>query len=389
MTLGSSGHRLRQLSVVPALTLALLCAAAGPAAAAAAPTPSAPSPAPKAGPRVTFGIGPAGPERADERPFLAYGVTPGSQVMDHVAVVNQSDVPLTLLVYAGDGLNAEGGGLDITKRADRNVDLGAWVTLGKAATSGRLDPTSRSATTVTVPPQDKKTGRGTVIVPVRFAVPADASPGDHVGGIAVSLVSRGNNRSSQNLELEQRVVARVYLRVAGPLRPKLSVDVLDASYAGQGRLGRTGTVRLTYRIANDGNTRLGASSRVDVAGLFGVAARIADGAVVDELVPGGEAVLTTLVENVPPLGLVDAAVTVRAVPPPGGALTPAPEVTASTRLLVLTWQLRALLALLLLAVLAVVVLLRRRRRARWRPGPAEPYPSGPTGSRRAAAATRK
>ena len=387
MTLGFSGHRLRRLSLVLALASALLCAAAGPAAAAAAPAPSAPAPAAKAGPRVTFGIGPAGPERADERPFLAYGVTPGSQLMDHVAVVNQSDVPLTLLVYAGDGLNAEGGGLDITKRADRNVDLGAWVTLGKAASSGRLDPTSRSTTTVTVPPQNAKTGAGTVIVPLRFAVPADASPGDHVGGIAVSLLSRGNNRSSQNLELEQRVVTRVYLRVAGPLRPKLSVDVLDASYAGQGRLGRTGTVRLTYRIANEGNTRLGASSRVDVAGLFGVAERTAGG-VVDELVPGGEAVLTTLVQGVPPVGLADADITVRAVAPPGGRLTPAPEAAASTRLPVLTWQLGALLALLLLAALAVVLLLRRRRRARSRRGLAEPYQSEPPGSRRTAAVSR-
>jgi len=387
MTLGFSGHRLRRFSLVPALACALLCAAAGPAAAAAAPAPSAPAPAAKAGPRVTFGIGPAGPERADERPFLAYGVTPGSQLMDHVAVVNQSAVPLTLLVYAGDGLNAEGGGLDITKRADRNVDLGAWVTLGKAASSGRIDPTSRSTMTVTVPPQNAKTGAGTVIVPVRFAVPADASPGDHVGGIAVSLLSRGNSRSSQNLELEQRVVTRIYLRVAGPLRPKLSVDVLDVSYAGQGRLGRTGTVRLTYRIANEGNTRLGASSRVVVAGLFGVAERTAGG-VVDELVPGGEAVLTTFVEGVPPVGLADADITVRAVPPPGGRLTPAPEAAASTRLLVLTWQLGALLAMLLLAALAVVLLLRRRRRARSRRGLVEPHQSEPPGSRRTAAVSR-
>ena len=90
MMLGPLVHRLRRLALTPVLVSALLCAAASPAAAAAAPAPSAPSPAVKTGPRVTFGIGPAGPERADARPFLAYGVTAGSQLMDHVAVVNQA-----------------------------------------------------------------------------------------------------------------------------------------------------------------------------------------------------------------------------------------------------------------------------------------------------------
>ena len=159
---------------------------------------------------ITFGIGPAGPERPDQRPYLEYGVQPGSVVLDHVAVVNQSDVPLTLAVYPGDAINSEGGGLDITQRAQRNQDLGSWVTLGRAVASSTPDPTSRSQTTVTVPPQSARTGRGTVIVPVRIAVPADAGPGDHVGGIATALLSRGANPTSQNIDLEQRVVTRAH-----------------------------------------------------------------------------------------------------------------------------------------------------------------------------------
>ena len=331
---------------------------------------------------VTFGIGPAGPERPDQRPYLEYGVQPGSVVLDHVAVVNQSTVPLTLAVYPGDAVNSDSGGLDITQRAQRNRDLGAWVTVGKAVAGGKIDPTSRSQTTVTVPPQSARAGRGTVIVPVRIAVPADAAPGDHVGGIATALLARGASPTSQNIDLEQRVVARVYLRVAGPLAPELSVDVLDAEYAAGPGLGTAGSVRMSYRITNSGNVRLGAASRVDVRGPFGLGGRSVEGQVVDELVPGGSAVLTATLADVWPTIRTNARVVVRAVPAPGSDLPDTDVATVRAGVWSVTWQ--QAVALLLLLGLLVLVLLRRRRRRRpgtparhGRPG-GGPEGAGPT-----------
>ena len=355
----------RRLLLIGA-ALALVAGAAAPGAAAAAERSSSAGRAVQDKGLVTFGIGPAGPERPDQRPYLEYGVQPGSVVLDHVAVVNQSDVPLTLAVYPGDAINSEGGGLDITQRAQRNQDLGSWVTLGNAVTSGRLDPTSRSQTTVTVPPQSARTGRGTVIVPVRIAVPADAGPGDHVGGIATALLSRGANPTSQNIDLEQRVVARVYVRVAGPLAPELSVEVLNAEYVGGPALGTAGTARITYRITNSGNVRLGAESRVDVRGPFGFAGRSVKGETVGELVPGGSAVLTATVADVRPLIRTSTRVVVRAVPAPGAELPDTAVATARDGLWSVTWQ-QAVALVLLLALLALGLLLRRRRRRR-RPG---------------------
>lgn len=338
--------------------LALVVGAGAPGAAAAAERSSSAGRVVQDKGLVTFGIGPAGPERPDQRPYLEYGVQPGSVVLDHVAVVNQSEVPLTLAVYPGDAINSEGGGLDITQRAQRNQDLGAWVTLGRAVAGGTLDPTSRSQTSVTVPPQSSRTGRGTVIVPVRIAVPADAGPGDHVGGIATALLSRGANPTSQNIDLEQRVVARIYVRVAGPLAPALSVEVLDADYVGGAGLGAAGTARVTYRITNSGNVRLGAASRVDVRGPFGFAGRSVENQTVGELVPGGSAVLTATVPDVWPLIRTSARVVVRAVPAPGAELPDTDVVTARDGLWSVTWQQAVALGLLLLLVL--LVLLRRR-----------------------------
>ena len=347
---------------------ALVAGAAAPGGAAAAERSSPAGRVVQDKNLVTFGIGPSGPERPDQRPYLEYGVQPGSVVLDHVAVVNQSEVPLTLAVYPGDAINSEGGGLDITQRAQRNQDLGSWVTVGKAAAGGTLDPTSRSQTTVTVPPQSARTGRGTVVVPVRIAVPADAAPGDHVGGIATALLSRGANPTSQNIDLEQRVVARVYVRVAGPLEPGLSVDVLDADYTGGPGLGTAGTVRMTYRITNSGNVRLGAASRVDVRGPFGLGGRSVEAQAVGELVPGGSAILTATVTDVWPTIRSSARVLVRAVPAPGAELPDTDVATARAGLWSVTWQQAVLSALVLVLVLLVLLRRRGRRGARGRHG---------------------
>jgi hypothetical protein len=313
-------------------------------------TPPAASAAPtsKGKPLVTFGIGPAGAKLPDNRPYLTFGVTPGTTVLDNVAVFNQSDSPLSLLVYPGDALNSAGGGLDITKRSARNTDLGSWVTLGKAADKAGLDPTSRSQTTVVVPPQGRR-GVGFVIVPVRIAVPADASPGDHVGGIAVSLITQGNSPTAQNIELEQRVVTRIYLQVAGDLKPALGVKVLGASYAGGGGLGLSGDVKVRYRITNTGNTRLGADARVHVKGLLGVGSRTVDGPGTDELVPGGSVDLSATVQHVPPTVFASAKVSVEATAPPGAEELEVSPASASARIWAVTWQELLLLLVVLLA----------------------------------------
>ncbi len=335
------------LTVTLVLTSTLAAAAASP-------------PAVQDKPLVTFGIGPSSAQGSDDRPFLQYGVSPGAVVLDHVAVLNQSDVPLDLQVYAGDGVNTEGGGLDIRKRAERNSDLGAWVTAGDAVRTGALDPTSRSLNRVTVPPQSSTSGRGQVVVPIRIAVPADASPGDHIGGIAASLISRGDNAGAQNIEFEQRVVARVLLRVAGPLEPALSVKILDSKYVGGPGLGLSGSVRVTYRVTNTGNVRIGTSSRVQVDGIAGLTSSSGGGAVAAELVPQGSAVLTATVQDVAPSVLADVEVTADAVPPPGGDLPSAATASDSVRIWAVTWQQLALLLALLL--FALWLWWRRHRR---------------------------
>lgn len=302
-------------------------------------------------PLVTFGIGPAGAERPDPRAFLGYGLAPGAQITDNVAVFNQSDTPLTLQLYAADAVAAEDGGLDVLPGATASTDVGSWVQLGT------------SARTVTVPAQSVERGVGSVVVPVTISVPATAIPGDHTGALVASLVASGAG-AGQNVELEQRVATRMYVRVAGEASPSLSVQVLSSSWDRDGWLG-PGTLRLTYRVTNTGNTRLGALTRVDVSGPFGLGRVGLDAEPVEELVPGGSVLRETTVDGVWPLVTLGGRVTVAAVAAPGAEEPGIAPVSAGLRLWAWTWETVALLALLLaLATWAV----RHRRRSSG-PGP--------------------
>ena len=67
-------------------------------------------------------------------------------------------------------------------------------------------------------------GPGQVIVPLTVRIPDNAAPGDHVGGIVVSLRSVGTNSTGQDVVLLQRVGTRVFIRVAGKLVPRASIE---------------------------------------------------------------------------------------------------------------------------------------------------------------------
>ncbi len=124
------------LSVVA--RFALLCLAVMLAAGPASATTGSTGPT-----QVTFGVEPATATRPDARPNLSYGVTPGSTVRDHVAIVNFSSGPLTLAVYATDAVNTSAGGFSLLDGAQKPQDVGAWTSVDGHST--------RSPVTVRVP----------------------------------------------------------------------------------------------------------------------------------------------------------------------------------------------------------------------------------------------
>jgi hypothetical protein len=339
---------------VTAVILALTWAAT-PALAATtpAPTPSASEgQATATAPQdlVSFGIAPAGLERPDGRPFLSYTAAPGSTIYDHVAVLNQDDQPLSLQVYSGDVVQADAG-LSVRPQADASVDAGAWIAV-------------EAPPQIDVPAQTTDAGVGYVIVPFTLTIPTNAQPGDHLGGIVASLVTVGSGgESSPSIQLDQRVAARVYIRVDGDLAPGLVIANLGATWVPGGVAG-AGSVELTYTLRNTGNVRMAVEPSARVTGPFDLLARSAAGSRVDVLLPGAEVHQSITVTGVWPLVRETVTVSARAVATAAGDDPGLGTVTTSINTGALPWAGLAVLALLLALIVALVARRRGPRRGR-------------------------
>ena len=333
-----SGHLARWVAIGVMAVVGVVVAAA-PAEATETPKPD-----PKTAGRVAFGLQPATRGTIDGRPGYRYGVTPGAKLADQVAVRNLSTTSATFKVYATDAVTSGNGDFGLLARASRPRDVGRWLTVGGKGFNG----------SVTVG------ARGTVVLPLALSVPSDAQPGDHTGGVIVSLATASKNRDGTNVILDQRVAARVFIRVSGPQRPALTIKPVHAEYRGTWNpLGR-GRTTVAYTVTNTGNINLGGRQRVVVRGLIGPGQRSA--AIVDLglLLPGGSVEVTARVPKTLPLIRERAQVSIVPLVQVGDQVSGLQTYTGTATFWAVPWTLLALLLMLA----AAAGLGRRARRAR-------------------------
>jgi hypothetical protein len=293
---------------VPAVLLTALAAlvvsasTAPPALAApASPSPTQPAaPGGSAARKATFGVQPATDGKPDGRPVITYGMTAGAIQPDHIAVMNRSLRTYTFEVYATDAINDADGDLTLLAPDKKPTDAGSWITLGGRAASGR----------VTVKP------RSYVVVPIEVRVPDNASPGDHVAGVVASLAAVSNGQKV-NVRLNQRVGARVFIRVAGPVHPGLAIDGLSVHHHNNWNPVGGGGATVTYRVRNTGNVNLGAKQRVTVSGLLGKTAS-ATPADLPLLLPGSSVAIRVPISGIAPEIFMTAKAELTPIIPAGG-----------------------------------------------------------------------
>jgi hypothetical protein len=333
------------------MALGLLVLASGSVAGAATTTTTTPTTAPLAPNRVTFGVAPASATGPDGRPYFSIDGTPGAVVFDHVAAVNYSTSPLTLQLYATDAVETLGGGFGLLTSSTRPIGVGTWITIPPAYA------------TVVVPPRTA-TGPGQVVAPLTIHIPLKTAPGDHAGGIVVSLQTVGTNRSGQNVVLDQRVGTRVYVDVTGVLTPKVTLADLHATYDGTADPVGRGHVAVSYEVVNSGNANLSLTQSVKVTGLVADTKTVAVPKV-PILLPGASVAESVVVPGLWPQFRLHATVTVqpKVVAPATGAPAMA-AVTASTSVWAVPWT---LLLIILLIVVALVLWRRLRARRAGRP----------------------
>ncbi|MGX7669205.1 WxL protein peptidoglycan domain-containing protein [Plantactinospora sp. DSM 117369] len=334
-------------AIAIATAVGIVVLGANPAAAAPgpvpAPTPSSGAPGQTGPAPVTWGVAPSSPTGPNGRASFGYKLDPGAKVTDYVAVTNHSTRPLTLSLYASDAVTTPQGGFDLLPGAQRPVDVGSWVRL--------------TASTLTIPSTSR------VDVPFTLTVPDNATPGDHTGGIVATLAATSTDGQGNEVAVDHRVGARIYLRVTGELRPALALEDLQVRHRGSANPFGGGEIVATATIRNTGNVRLAGQPAIDAAGLFGLGRRGASGAALPQILPGGAIQATVRLPGVPPLFRLTVTTTVVPAAVDSQVRDPAPATASQvTTVWAVPWFHLLLVALVAGAVWALLTARRRRRR---------------------------
>ena len=285
-----------------------------------------------------WAVEPSGPNGTGTRDFFVYQLKPGQSLKDTVGVSNSSDQPLTFRIYARDAFSTPGdASFGLGGEEDKPSDTGSWITLPTDVALYTVQPGTRAD------------------IPFIITVPPDASPGDHAGGIVAALVSTPEQSTDgAGLNVLQRVGARVYTRVEGPISAAMDVTQLKVTYDNSFMaLFGGGPATVSYELRNAGNVRLTPQVSVKLKDPLGRTVQSAQLKNIAELLPGASIVVTEQFTGVPPVGRLTAEVTANSF---GEGTT---SVTRADSVWAMPWF---LVALGFAMTGALIVWLRRRRR---------------------------
>ncbi|MEU6857539.1 DUF916 domain-containing protein [Glycomyces sp. NPDC046736] len=309
---------------------------------------------------ATWGVGPSSQDGPDGRAAFDYALDPGQSLVDFVGVSNFGTEPITLRLYASDAFTSESGAFDLLASDQESVDVGSWIGFNEQV--------------LTIAPQTR------LDVPFALHVPADATPGDHVGGIVAALTEESTDATGDAVLVERRVGARVHLRVSGELDPALTPDIDHLTYHYEPNPASPGSATFDYEVENTGNVRLGGQLIARFSGPFGLLEREVVVAELPQILPGDRFEGTAEVDRLWPLLRLDAELLVRPeAVDPADAESRIPSSSHEETLWAPPWPQAAVLIALGLLVL-VWAKLRKRRKANAKPKPVvdEPEPSKET-----------
>ncbi|MEZ4087401.1 MAG: LysM peptidoglycan-binding domain-containing protein [Candidatus Gracilibacteria bacterium] len=134
-----------------------------------------------------------------ERQFN-FEVQPGESIESSIIVRNLGRDDITVATYSADGTNSSQGTFALTSKSHEQKFLGTWVTFESPQT--------------TIKAQDE------VVIPFTLTIPANATPGNYGGGIAVEASSaelKGDDELSQAgaVSTSARIYIRTFVSVPG------------------------------------------------------------------------------------------------------------------------------------------------------------------------------
>lgn len=280
---------------------------------------------------------PASETGADGRSRFSYEAAPGQALADNYQVTNTGTTAQVMRVFATDAYNTEDGSYGLLDTDAQPTDAGSWISFAGGAKSVDV-PLAPGASQ---------------LVTFNLNVPADASPGDHAAGIAISVTS-----PQGQILVDRRVATRLYVRVPGDLQPTLTVNSISSSYdASLNPLD--GTTSVTFNVTNNGNVALGADMVVGVNTYLGLPAATIVRDELSEMLPRSTRVITIEVPGVAQLGYLNPYVQL-APTVSEDAMNPGPLTTVNrdTVTLAIPWWL--VIALVVGGAIFFTVRIRRR-----------------------------
>lgn len=316
------------------LTAAALLAAS--AAAAQEETPEEPA-------AVTWGVNPSSQDGPDGRAAFDYELDPGETLIDFIGVSNFGTEPITVDLYASDAYTTETGTFDLLPSGEDPIDVGSWI--------GFNEPR------LTIESQTR------LDVPFALTVPADATPGDHVGGIVAAVTETATDASGNEIQVERRVGARIHLRVTGELDPNLVPESDEETFHYTWNPIEPGDMSFEYAVENTGNVRLQGTLIARVSGPWGLLKEEFTVAELPQILPGDRYEGTARLEGLWPLLYEHLELTVRPeAVNEADAEARLPSRSDETNLWAPPWTQAAVLALLALAIWIWVKARKHKRR---------------------------
>jgi hypothetical protein len=172
--------------------------------------------------------------------YFTLALRPGETHAVSVALKNTGATELPLVAYAVDGLQISGG-VDYPRRGTTPSQVGAWTTLGTDHLTLQPGETERVIASVTVP--------------------ADATPGDHVGGIALEedrVYGQGAG-SNTLIDVRYRQVLGVVVTTPGARITGAELGGVTLAEAGAGSQAQVA-------LHNTGNGLLRARGTIEIGG---------------------------------------------------------------------------------------------------------------------------
>jgi hypothetical protein len=332
--------------VLTAVLVSLLAVTlASPVAGAATASPSQAS-------SYQFSVEPLAAPGSQQRSHFAYELQPGHSVLDQVVILNNSSNPESFIVYPEDAVSVSGsGGIGFQQQGEiHNTTVGKWLRIGQTQFS---IPSGKEA-----------------VDTFQVAIPVNAQPGDHVGGVIVQQVNQTTQpKSKEGVNLLLRIAVPVYVRVVGPVHPGMTVQSLTVFHDSPLFPYVSGAARVAVRftLVNTGNVIITPeTATVSIKALIGgtlhsytvhngTGGQTRSNPLPAQLLPGGKMTVTELWSGIPPFDPMTANVSATANYP-GGRV---PVVAASSSTF---WYFPWLLVLIVVALIVGYIIWRRRRR---------------------------